>query len=466
MKRHIYSGNEERVILTALIVHDHVLAVVYNHTRKEKEPFRSRWSNLIAQWCFAHFEKFKRAPGRSIQIPFQHFSEKTHDEESVDMIETFLNSLSSDYKALAEELNAQFVVDLASTYFDKIRLSRIATTIEEAIDRNDLNTAREAQDGYRRLEFASNAWKDPFAPEMIAEKLAWIENDKPIVNFRGALGRFLSPYFKRGGFITFCGPEKRGKSFWLQEVVWTALRQRCRVLYYVLGDMTESEVVMRLFRRATLRPIDEGFYRIPIRLTKNDDGQTETEVVERAMRPITEKSVREAVKKLRIVSASNDLRLKCKVEGGGVVSAGMIEKDVADFSRDGWAPDVVVIDYADELAPEPDTIRLDKRHQIYENWRVLRRIGLKQHALVVTATQASARSYDAKLIRKRDFSEDKRKNALVTGLIGLNQDSEEKRHGVYRLNWILLRGGPWTENQVVFTAGNLALGCPCMISTF
>jgi hypothetical protein len=82
----------------------------------------------------------------------------------------------------------------------------------------------------------------------------------------------------------------------------------------------------------------------------------------------------------------------------------------------------------------------------------------------VGATQAAARAYDQWLIRKGDFSEDKRKNAHVTGMIGINRTAAEKKKGIYRLNWVFLRDGVWTETQCVWTAGNLALGCPAMRS--
>ena len=77
----------------------------------------------------------------------------------------------------------------------------------------------------------------------------------------------------------------------------------------------------------------------------------------------------------------------------------------------------------------------------------------------------AARGYDAWVLRKKDFSEDKRKNAHVTGLIGINQTSEEKQFGIYRLNWVALRDGKWSDSQVIWTAGNLAVANPCMVST-
>ena len=134
---------------------------------------------------------------------------------------------------------------------------------------------------------------------------------------------------------------------------------------------------------------------------------------------------------------------------------------------------MVVIDYADLLGVEEHTKRQDVRHQMNASWMTMRRIALTYHCLVVTATQTAATAYNSWIIRKKDFSEDKRKNAHVTGMIGINQSEKsddgqpsEKELGVYRLNWVVLRGGGWPESKVVWTAGNLAVACPCIISSF
>ena len=161
-------------------------------------------------------------------------------------------------------------------------------------------------------------------------------------------------------------------------------------------------------------------------------------------------------------AAKSRLRLKCC--GGSSLSATDIENDVRTFIQQGWIPDVVVADYADLLAPEPFTKNQEYRHQVNESWKIMRRVSQNHHLLFVTATQAAASSYASSVIRKTDFSEDKRKNAHVTGMLGINQTTEEKKLGIYRLNWVFLRDGAWTDTQVVTTAGNLGLCCPCLSS--
>lgn len=149
-----------------------------------------------------------------------------------------------------------------------------------------------------------------------------------------------------------------------------------------------------------------------------------------------------------------------------MLSAGDVEIDIQNFAKADEPIDVVVVDYADELAAEPHTRTMDKRHQINETWRILRRIALNNHCLMVTATQSAATAYDKDVIRKTDFSESKTKNAHVTGALGINQTPEEKKLGIFRLNWLFLREGKWADNQTVMVAGNLAIACPAIISSF
>jgi hypothetical protein len=75
-------------------------------------------------------------------------------------------------------------------------------------------------------------------------------------------------------------------------------------------------------------------------------------------------------------------------------------------------------------------------------------------------------SYKEDLIGREHFSEDKRKMAHVTGMVGINQTRREKERGVYRLNWVVLREGEFIEEHCVHVAGCLGLANPAMKSAF
>ena len=156
------------------------------------------------------------------------------------------------------------------------------------------------------------------------------------------------------------------------------------------------------------------------------------------------------------------LRLSCHPNSS--LTVGGIRAILQNWERTGWVPDVIVIDYADILAP-PHGIA-DTRDQINSTWKQLRALSQSTHSLVVTATQADAASYNTNTIGRANFSEDKRKLAHVTGLVGLNANSDEKECGILRLNWIVLRESAFTETQCVHVAGCLEIGNPAVKSTF
>jgi hypothetical protein len=135
------------------------------------------------------------------------------------------------------------------------------------------------------------------------------------------------------------------------------------------------------------------------------------------------------------------------------------------WERSGWVPDVVVVDYADILSI-PTGYRPGDRDAINETWKQLRNLSQSRHILVVTATQADANSYTANTIRRGNFSDDRRKNDHVTGMLGINATEEEQELGIFRLNWTKRREEAYTESRCVHVAGCLHLGRPHIKSTF
>lgn len=122
-------------------------------------------------------------------------------------------------------------------------------------------------------------------------------------------------------------------------------------------------------------------------------------------------------------------------------------------------------DYADILAgPMPGGT--ESREQINATWKALSKMRQDLRCLVITATQANADAYEADLLNRRNFSEDKRKHAHVTAMFALNRSDAEKRMGVYRLNWLDRRDEAYSEREVCYVAGCLETAQPMILSHF
>jgi len=465
MKVKKYQTDEERSILTGMIVNDRVLARIRSHLKNEKKPFRSKWSNTVAGWCMDYSAKYERAPRVAIQTLFQAYADSSQDEDSVQLIEKFLSSLSDDYKGLAKEMNEDHLIDVAAAFFNQVRMERLCQSVEADLLKRDVESAHQRVIGFTPINLATTSIVGVLTDkEVLADALA--EDDSEVmIHYPGALGEFFGPHLCRDGFIAFLAPEKRGKSFWLIDVAWRAMQNKRRTLLYSVGDMSQRQMMRRLIVRAARRPLGSERVVRPMSIKLNRDGTAQVRRVAKHFKgPISYGAARAAMKEVKAKTAHTDSLLKLKCTSNSTTRVLDIQSDIDELVRDGWVPDVVVIDYADILAAESGAAGVEFRHQTNETWKALRRLSQDNHCLVVTATQSDAASYDSEVLRRRNFSEDKRKLSHVTGMAGLNQTEEEKEKGIYRLNWILLREGVYYESQCVTVAGCLGLANPALVS--
>jgi hypothetical protein len=464
MKIKTVDGTKERMILTAMILNDEVLSQIAKNLQGEQRPFQNKFANIISKWVLDHHEEYKVAPRETVQHRLQEYGETSKDEETVGSVEDLLRSLSREAKR-TEEINVQYVVDEASKHFNKVRVEKLLRKASQCMEAGDAEGAYELIEAYEEFRFADADWGEMSDKEIIMETFAQRESEQ-LIQWPAALGEFLGTAFERDSFISFTGPEKRGKSFWLGEVVYQALKNRRRVMYIVTGDMSKTQTWLRFYQRLTRRPKLTQTLEIPTALTEGEEGVRVTKE-SREYPKATPKASWQAVQKLKKKMGHKEGSpdpLWVKVVPSSTITASDVEREVMQAAKKGIFVDVVVLDYADILLPEVGSRTMDFRHQQNETWKVLRRISQKFHCCVVTATQAAASSYKAPIIKMGDFSEDKRKTSHVTGMLGINQTPKEKTDGIYRLNWIATRDGIWADYQTVTTAGNLALACPCMVS--
>ena len=163
-------------------------------------------------------------------------------------------------------------------------------------------------------------------------------------------------------------------------------------------------------------------------------------------------------------------KLKLASYPNGALTIPIIRARLRHWERkEGFVPDIILIDYADLLVP---TIKQDFRHQQNDIWKNLRRLSQEVRGgiepTVVTATQADALSYDQELLTLKNYSEDKRKFAHTTGFYGLNQDPQgrEKKIGIMRINELSLREGDSSIDNVVTILQNIKRGLPYVTSYF
>jgi replicative DNA helicase len=465
MKRQRYDNKAERQILIGMIVDDVVLGRIASKYRKNM--FKSKYANLIAKWCVNFYKKYEDMPMNQIEHLFESWSAKTNDKDTIKLVAKFLDSLSQDYEELATESNSAYIIDIAGTHFNKVKLEKHTEKIQGDIERGLTDEAVSTACSFNQIEMGIGESIDVLQDKE-AIKECFKEKGQSLIQYPGAVGKFIKRAMGRDCFVSFMGPEGRGKSFFLEDVAFRGMLQRKKVAYFEAGDMSQNQVMARLMARVCKRPIFPKEFDYPITIQNNGDYSVSVDHDERIYKKkLSWQDAKKTCKKImknKIKSRDPYLKLSC--HPNSTLSVSMIQDRIENWTRENWVPDIIVIDYADILLM--NGAGLEGRDLINDTWKKLRSLSQKYHCLVVTATQADASSYDEKgVITRKNFSEDKRKLAHVTGMIGINQtDPEEKDLGVMRLNWIKLRDEDFSEKAVVWVAGCLSIANPIIRSTF
>lgn len=170
MRTETRDGSNERLILTAMVVDGKVLEAIADRWPTEG-LFRTRYGNLVGGWCVRHWRKYGRPPGNAIETIAESWAEKGRDKETVAIVDRFLGSLSADYESNGTP-DAEHVIDIATGYFNRVRLSNLAEAIQEDTHAGRDGDAYEALAAYERISL--NGDGVVCAADMAMQKVYWL----------------------------------------------------------------------------------------------------------------------------------------------------------------------------------------------------------------------------------------------------------------------------------------------------
>jgi hypothetical protein len=454
-RQRIDSGLEKQFIIS-MIMSDEFLAAA--RMIMDLSLLANPHLRQIATWCFDYQDTYHHAPKQAIEAIYFAWVEKgEHERFDVESIYGILQELSG----RVEETNSAYLQDRLRSYLTGRRLHLLCDGLGDHLHRGEVDEALRQVQSFSSPELTSEVGVDPLN-DHIWEKV-FAEHEEPLLNFPGDAGRFLNHACTRDALIGIQAPEKRGKTFWALEFVLRSLQQRRKVALFEAGDLSEGQIMRRLAVRITglpLWPSQIGDIQIPTKIIQQIDGLPTVE--------FKTKECPKAVSHDDCVKAIKRFMRGCGLSEGAphlLVSThptSTLSVQGIESILDGWEmkrqfiPDVIVIDYADILAPTDSKKQV--RDQTNEIWAGLRRLSQSRRCLVVVPTQADADSYGRYVQGMKNFSEDKRKLAHVTGLFGLNQTEAEKALSLMRLNWIVLREAPFESRRCLYVATCLPLG--------
>lgn len=508
IKRKTVDAGAEKQFLTAAIVSDEFVkqaAAFYDPDLVETGFVRT-----VAEWCFRYATKYGKAPGLHIKDIFDARAGKMEPSER-DLVAQLLSGLSEEHER-AGVMNVQYLLDQSEALFRERSLQHLTRTINGLAADGDVSGAEAALSEYKRVgrpqTLGANPFRDPEAIQRAFERV-----ERPLLTVPGRLGRLINASLNRDQFVAFLGPEKRGKTWWLNELALRAMQARCNVALFQIGDMSYEQVIVRLAIRLCHKSNKEwytGDQPVPVldcRLNQEggcrkcphknkplmekwtaagawdawESGDFSNHVpctvckdrpffrgavwweIINIPKPLGWREAWRAGNRLLSRTRGRDFRLSVHPSDSlSVTGLKMILDNWETF--EGFVPDVIAIDYADNLDAEAEDARKEPRHQENRKWKLLRGLSQERHCLVLTATQAAARSYKKQSVEMDDFSEDKRKLAHVTAMFGLNQTPAEKRAGLMRIGPVVLREDEFFTDDEATVAQSLRTGRPLVFS--
>lgn len=489
----------ERQILIGLIVSDGFAhnALNWRHQEYLATPF----TRTVAQWCVEHYQSYKKAPGRDIQNLYEHHRRNGLPEDQADLIEDFLESISKEFEH-GEKFNVDFALDRAGEYYQERALKTMAEDVQACLSRGDLKAAQEAAEQKKGPEESPGQSIKVLSD---ADGVVDVFDNDSVQLFKapGILGDFIGD-FERETLIGVMAPEKRGKTFWLTEMAFWAMRYKCNVAFFSAGDLSKRQQLKRMYQRTALCSKRGGPAKVPLLdcmlnqrdecdkreragtggavLVEKGEGKWQRMKPEQAPDhvPCTEclrkdqrgfkgavwHEVREfpaltpskAIKACRrAIQRHRGREIMLDVYPNRTLTVKTVDQQLERWAREGWVADVVIVDYADIMAPE-DARVVDVRHRKNETWMALRRLSQERHCCVITATQTDAKAYGQWLINSGNFSEDKRAYGHVNMMLTLNQMPREKEDRVLRLGRLFVREEYFDERHTVTVLQHLDTG--------
>lgn len=430
------------------------------------EYMESSYARIVLKWVLEYYNEYREAPKKHIQELYQKNSFQISDEEDTELIAEFLLRLSNEYKdgEISEEKeNIDFIIKNAIIYLKLQSVKRLKDSLEVCLLNKDAVKAEQAIANFRRLETPRDKGVSMFE-DTVEVTTAFLEEEDTLFKFPGVLGDEIGT-FSRGDLIAYLAAAKRGKSWWEWYTAQMATYHGFRAVFFNL-EMTKNQVVRRAWTSLTGMPRRKSenqvkrTIEVPYFTREGEEGPWSIEVKEKEYPTIDLSKVAAKQKAFRRQFRSGNIRVFSFPAYSATVNDIKAHLDNL-YYYDEFAPDVIVIDYADLIVPSSN-YRGEYRQQLDEIWKSLRRIAQERNALVVTASQAGRAAFDADAAEK-DIAEDIRKIAHVSKLISINQTKAERDLGVVRIQQLVERDDKIGGRKVVVLQC-LDLGQVCLDS--
>ena len=485
-------SSQERQMLIGLIISDNVCKSLIHII--DPNILQASYSARIIKWIKSYYSHYDKAPGRYIEDIFNQ-NKKDIEEAEATLISRLLESLSEEYET-AKQFNSKYIIDKSLNYLTERALKTHKDNIDRCIETGKFKKAEAIIANYKKITQVTSKWINPFDPKQIN---ATFENDgDKLFKLPGVLGDLIG-WFEREYFVAIVAPSKRGKSWFLLELAVQSVINRFKVVFISL-EMNDRRIKNRFYRNLSSSIENKTKIQYPcfdcfsnqigdcdrrertnsIQLIKDGDDPLPIHDEKMKYRPCTYcrtndpsyyipatwfeiderqefnlNTIRKKIKKTGKMYGDNKIRFLAYPRFSASITDLERDLDILEFTEE-FIPDVIITDYIDIFKPSDNTG--EYRHNIDQLWTHHARMASQRHALVITANQASKKSWDAQNVLASDSSENYRNSAHVDIMLTLNQKDEEKKMGVMRVAVVTHRDREFHQKDDVKILQQLSAG--------
>lgn len=399
------------------------------------------YSRIVAGWIKDFYQNFKKAPEKDIMKIYRAHIEEISDEDLQENILTFIEKVCKDYENI-KNFNHDYVLEQSILYLKGRSLKNLSEDIDSYLVTGEITKAEHLITKYKSVE--KNSGK---AVSLLFNKEAVInsftQDNELLFTFPGAYGKVVGD-LHREDFVSYLAPMKRGKTFALIDAGVVGIQNSLKVLH-VSAEMSENQVLRRYWTALSGQlnkdkdDINYSYFE-----KNNDKWEIKQKTISRKAVSIEE--IEKKQKHFRRLFRGGDIRVLATPAYSWTVERLDAEIDKL-VEQEGFIPDVIIVDYADIMAPSE---KGDYRNQLDGIWKRLRGMAQKRKAVVFTASQSGRASID-KNVDSKDIAEDIRKLAHITSMVSLNQSPAEKKAGILRLKQLAVREGEQEFREAVCT---------------
>jgi hypothetical protein len=499
IRRQIDDKLEKRIVIGAIVSKRFLDAISSSYS---KEYLQNTYARTAFEWCLDYHKRYEEAPKKTIQDIYSSHKSSISEDDII-IMGSLLTEISNTYET-DTSFNADYLRDQALEYFSKRELEILSSNIQGFLAQGKIKEAAQAVGLYKKVAKKLSKWANPFHVKHIYEVF---DDSVDFFKLPGALGEMIGN-LEREWVLSVMAPTKKGKTWFLQDIAVMAIMSGLKIVFFSL-EMNLKKLCERLYKQLTGSGEGTTNFHFPVfdcfknqeNTCKRPDrecgkglylpGQDENKPEYKAgfniannykhcaicrfsedeeIRNLFEptvwyedidrpewsfKNTLEGLGSFEKMYGGNSLRTMTYPKFSANLTD--IERDLDELEDlEGFVPDVIVIDYADILAPED--ARVVGRDRINETWMCISRMGQIRHALMVTATQSNRDSYELLHVKQKHTGEDIRKIHHVEVMVALNQSEQEKEKKVMRVGIVVHRDEDFLQEKDTTLLQNLSTG--------